>query len=123
MEYAFQYVKDNRGLDARASYAYEAWNGPCRYDPKYSAADVTGYVKIPVSEAALMNAVATVGPVSVGIDSHHYSFRFYSGGMYYEADCNGSEIWIMLSWWLAMVKNQMARNTGWSRTAGAQVGA
>ncbi|CAO2637079.1 Procathepsin L [Lemmus lemmus] len=89
MEYAFQYVKDNRGLDARASYAYEAWNGPCRYDPKYSAADVTGYVKIPVSEAALMNAVATVGPVSVGIDSHHYSFRFYSGGMYYEADCNG----------------------------------
>ncbi|KAH0506025.1 Testin-2 [Microtus ochrogaster] len=74
------YVKDNRGLDARASYAYEARKGPCRYDPKSSAANVTGYVKIPVSEAALMNAVATVGPVSVGIDSHHYSFRFYSGG-------------------------------------------
>lgn len=55
-------------------------NGPCRYDPKNSAANVTGFVRIPVSEAALMNAVATVGPVSVGIDSHHYSFRFYSGG-------------------------------------------
>lgn len=55
-------------------------NGPCRYDPNSSAANVTGYVKIPVSEAALMNAVATVGPVSVGIDSHHSSFRFYSGG-------------------------------------------
>lgn len=24
--------------------------------------------------------------------------------------------WIMPSWWLAMVKNQMARNTGWPRT-------
>ncbi|XP_005355368.1 cathepsin L1-like [Microtus ochrogaster] len=92
MEYAFQYVKDNRGLDAGASYAYEARNGPCRYDPKSSAANVTGYVKIPVSEAALMNAVATVGPVSVGIDSHHYSFRFYSGGMYYEPNCSSSKL-------------------------------
>nr|XP_048303520.1 procathepsin L-like [Myodes glareolus] len=92
MEYAFQYVKDNRGLDARATYAYEARNGPCRYDPKNSAANVTGFVRIPVSEAALMNAVATVGPVSVGIDSHHYSFRFYSGGMYYEPRCSSSDL-------------------------------
>ncbi|XP_034366522.1 procathepsin L-like [Arvicanthis niloticus] len=91
-ELAFQYVKENKGLDIRESYAYEAQNGPCRYDPKYSAANVTGFVKVPLSEDALMNAVANVGPVSVGIDTHHHSFRFYSGGMYYEPDCSSTNL-------------------------------
>ncbi|XP_051007084.1 procathepsin L-like isoform X2 [Acomys russatus] len=76
---AFQYILENRGLDTGASYAYEARNGPCRYDSKYSAANVTGFVKVPLSEDALMKAVATVGPISVGIDTHHHSFRFYKG--------------------------------------------
>lgn len=57
-------------------------DGLCRYNPKYSAANVTGFVKVPLSEDDLMSAVASVGPVSVGIDSHHQSFRFYSGGKY-----------------------------------------
>jgi hypothetical protein len=57
-------------------------DGPCRYDPKYSAVNITGFVKVPLSEDALMNAVASVGPVSVGIDTHHHSFRFYRGGKY-----------------------------------------
>lgn len=61
-------------------YIFLSKNGPCRYDPKYSAANATGFVKIPVSEDVLMKAVATVGPISVGIDSHHHSFRFYKGG-------------------------------------------
>ncbi|XP_005078483.2 procathepsin L-like [Mesocricetus auratus] len=90
MENAFRYVKENRGLDTRVSYPYEERNGPCRYDPKYSAANVTGFVKIPISEDALMKAVATVGPVSVGIDSHHHSFRFYKNGVYYEPDCSST---------------------------------
>ncbi|KAL1783943.1 cathepsin L1-like [Sigmodon hispidus] len=92
MELAFRYVKENRGLDTRVSYAYVAKSGPCRYDPKYSAANVTGFVKIPASEDALMKAVATVGPISVGIDTHHHSFRFYNGGLYYEADCSSSNL-------------------------------
>ncbi|EDL93863.1 rCG24278 [Rattus norvegicus] len=92
MEFAFQYVKENRGLDTGESYAYEAQDGLCRYNPKYSAANVTGFVKVPLSEDDLMSAVASVGPVSVGIDSHHQSFRFYSGGMYYEPDCSSTEM-------------------------------
>ncbi|MEJ1284912.1 hypothetical protein NN561_015902 [Cricetulus griseus] len=92
MEYAFRYVKENRGLDTRVSYPYEARNGPCRYDPKNSAANVTDFVKIPISEDALMKAVATVGPISVGVDSHHHSFRFYKGGMYYEPHCSSSNL-------------------------------
>ncbi|CAO2596370.1 Procathepsin L [Lemmus lemmus] len=93
MEHAFQYVKDNGGLDTSESYPYNARkNGTCRYNPKNSAAKVVGFVKIPPSEYALMKAVATVGPISIGIDTKHHSFQFYRGGMYYEPDCSSSDL-------------------------------
>ncbi|NP_081620.2 cathepsin L-like 3 precursor [Mus musculus] len=87
---AFQYVKDNGGLDTSVSYPYEALNGTCRYNPKNSAATVTGFVNVQSSEDALMKAVATVGPISVGIDTKHKSFQFYKEGMYYEPDCSST---------------------------------
>ncbi|EDL93862.1 rCG24317, isoform CRA_b [Rattus norvegicus] len=67
-------------------------NGTCRYNPKYSAAKVVGFMSIPPSENALMKAVATVGPISVGIDIKHKSFQFYKGGMYYEPDCSSTNL-------------------------------
>ncbi|GAB1298281.1 Cathepsin L-like 3 [Apodemus speciosus] len=89
---AFQYVKDNGGLDTSVSYPYEALNTTCRYNPRNSAANVRGFVSIQSSEAALMKAVATIGPVSAGIDTKHHSFQFYKGGMYYEQECNSTNL-------------------------------
>ena len=49
---------------------------------------VKGYVQTPTgTEAWLQNAVATIGPVTIGYDVVT-SFYYYSSGVYYDANCD-----------------------------------
>ncbi|XP_047381022.1 procathepsin L [Sciurus carolinensis] len=92
MDFSFQYIKDNGGLDSEASYPYEAQNWSCRYNPQNSVANDLGFVDIPEDEQALMKAVATVGPISVAVDAEHDSFKFYKGGIYYNPHCSNTSL-------------------------------
>lgn len=88
---AFQYIKDNGGIDTGNSYPYKANERACKYKKKTSAANLQGFVDIPEGdEEKLMVAIATIGPISVSIDASHESFQFYSGGIYYEPKCHRS---------------------------------
>ena len=40
------------------------------------------------SEKALQKAVATIGPVSVGIDASDFAFAHYKDGIYTSSTCN-----------------------------------
>lgn len=85
---SFRYIYDY-GIDTEKSYPYTAKQGPCAYNPKTVGARIKGSVAIPSgNENALKKAVATVGPISVSIDSSHKSFQSYGDGVYYEPQCN-----------------------------------
>jgi len=117
MEYAFNYIKTNDGINTEDDYPYEARDGECRYDGEREVAKVTGFQEIePFSEEDQKAAVAEVGPVSIAIDASHRSFQFYSEGVYEEAACspvllnhavlavgygsqNGQDFWIMKNSW------------------------
>uniref|UniRef100_A0A667HTV7 Procathepsin L n=1 Tax=Lynx canadensis TaxID=61383 RepID=A0A667HTV7_LYNCA len=92
MSNAFQYVKNNGGLDTEESYPYVARDGPCKYRPEHSAANVTAFENIPQQEEALMMAVANMGPISAAIDASLDTFRFYKEGIYYDPKCSSEDL-------------------------------
>ncbi|XP_008305074.1 cathepsin L.1 [Stegastes partitus] len=93
MDYAFKYVQVNGGIDSEDSYPYEAQDGQCRFNPDTIAAKCTGYVDVNQGdEDALKEAVATIGPVSIGIDASSLSFQLYESGVYDEPDCSSTEL-------------------------------
>ncbi|XP_017265113.1 cathepsin L.1 [Kryptolebias marmoratus] len=93
MDYAFQYIQANGGIDTEDSYPYEAEDGQCRYNPNTIGATCTGFVDVSQGdENALQQAVATIGPVSIGIDAGHASFQLYESGVYDEPECSSTEL-------------------------------
>lgn len=51
-------------------------------------AQISSYVNVTSGSIdGLKEAIATKGPVAVGIDAAHLSFVFYANGVYYEPTC------------------------------------
>merc|ERR1719412_1013983 len=90
MENAYGYIKENKGIDTESSYPYTAKTGKkCLFKAEDVGATLQSYKSIPKGdEDALQKAVASVGPISVGIDAGHPSFQHYKKGIYYEPDCS-----------------------------------
>nr|AAI70449.1 LOC100127265 protein [Xenopus laevis] len=93
MTNAFEYVRDNKGIDSEKAYPYVGEDQECMYNVSGRAAACKGYKEVQEgNEKALKKAVALVGPVSVGIDAGLSSFQFYSKGVYYDKDCSAEDI-------------------------------
>nr|AEK01110.1 cathepsin L [Cristaria plicata]AFO67888.1 cathepsin L [Cristaria plicata] len=93
MDKSFTYIKNNNGIDKEEAYPYEARDGPCRFRRSEVGATDRGYVDLPENdETALRHAVATIGPISVAIDGHHFNFRFYDHGVFDNPNCSKTKI-------------------------------
>lgn len=83
MDYAFEYVEDNNGIDSEKDYPYTAMDGACNTakESKHSAT-FSSFVDVPHNnEDALKSAVAQQ-PVSVAIEADQPSFQFYKSGIF-----------------------------------------
>jgi len=94
MDYAFEYIKANGGIDTEASYPYLGkQQASCHFKKENIGATVAGFTDIPSGdEEGLTNALASVGPISVAIDASHFSFQFYRDGVYDEDNCSSEEL-------------------------------
>ncbi|KAM7446020.1 hypothetical protein ABFA07_005629 [Porites harrisoni] len=90
---AFKYIESNGGIDTESSYPYRGRTGSCHFDSDYVGATLKGFKRIREgNEHDLLSAVATVGPISVAIDSSHSSFQFYHDGVYDKPHCSSTHL-------------------------------
>ncbi|XP_059138684.1 procathepsin L-like [Physella acuta] len=93
MTQAFNFIKDDGGIDSAENYPYTPEENFCQNVRKPVAATVNGYVCIPKGdEDALKEAVATIGPISVAIDADDPTFALYKDGVYYTPNCSSSTL-------------------------------
>ena len=83
MNDAMQYVIDKQGgsVDTEQSYKYQGVGGSCSFTADAVGATIASFTQVTAGdEAALMQAVATVGPISVGVDASK-GWQLYRGGV------------------------------------------
>ncbi|XP_017031315.1 cathepsin L1-like [Drosophila kikkawai] len=93
MTNAFNYIRENGGIDTEVSYPYKGINDKCKYNKAAIGATVTGFRILPKGdENKLADAVANIGPISVAINASPRSFQFYSKGVYNEPACDSEKL-------------------------------
>jgi len=92
MDNAFEYIKSVGGLNTEDSYPYQAKAQKCNFQKEKIGSTCSGYVDIPKGdEAALKEAVATQGAISVAIDVTEDKFMFYKSGVFVDSKCGNNE--------------------------------
>eukprot|EP00475_Leptophrys_vorax_P007344 TRINITY_DN14650_c0_g2_i1.p1 TRINITY_DN14650_c0_g2~~TRINITY_DN14650_c0_g2_i1.p1 ORF type:complete len:467 (-),score=42.98 TRINITY_DN14650_c0_g2_i1:286-1686(-) len=115
MDFAFQFVIENGGIDTEEDYPYEAEVHQCDAEKVNThVVTIDDYEDVPENnEEALKKAVAAQ-PVAVAIEADQRDFQFYQGGIL-EADCgtdldhgvlavgygteNGTDFWVVKNSW------------------------
>ena len=86
---AMENIIKRGGIDTEKSYPYEAIGETCSYNKSNIGANISHVVNITkYNTGELLNAIGTIGPISVAIDASDPNFQFYSGGIYTSTDCN-----------------------------------
>ena len=93
MNDAFQYMIDHQGgsIETEAAYPYTGRAGTCAWDPsKKAEKEITKWTAIPQGdEDALLDAVATVGPISIAVDAS-MAWQLYFGGIMHGVLCSSN---------------------------------
>ncbi|XP_046346102.2 procathepsin L-like [Haliotis rufescens] len=91
MALAYDYIRQNDGIDTEESYPYVAKQGTCKFSRDNVGATDTGFAAvISESEDALKSAVALEGPISIGLDSAPMTFMLYKSGVYSSPECSSN---------------------------------
>jgi hypothetical protein len=83
MDYAFEFIIKNGGIDTEEDYPYTAKDGKCDSTRKNAkVVTIDGYEDVPVNdEKSLMKAVANQ-PIAVAIEAGGRAFQLYESGIF-----------------------------------------
>uniref|UniRef100_A0A803Q3M9 Uncharacterized protein n=1 Tax=Cannabis sativa TaxID=3483 RepID=A0A803Q3M9_CANSA len=87
MDYAFEWVINNAGIDSESDYSYTGQDGTCnKAKEERKVVTIDGYEDVGESDRDLLCATIHQ-PISVGIDGSALDFQLYTGGIY-DGDCS-----------------------------------
>ena len=87
MDYAFSYIKDNKGIALTSEYKYTATDGSCKASKTSKNGPISGYVDVPENDAAALKAAIAKQPVSVAIEADTFTFQGYTSGVITGSAC------------------------------------
>lgn len=92
MDYAFEWVINNGGIDSETDYPYTSvtgYGGTCNTTKEQiKVVSIDGYKDVEEEESAVLCAVVQQ-PVSAGMDGSAIDFQLYTGGVY-DGDCSSN---------------------------------
>jgi C1A family cysteine protease len=89
----FDYVNREHGICASSSYSYVGYMWHCMESYCKKVAYCSGCRRVESgSETDLLDALYTIGPISISIDASSYSFKYYHGGVYVEESCSTKKL-------------------------------
>ncbi|XP_020232327.1 low-temperature-induced cysteine proteinase [Cajanus cajan] len=89
MDYAFEWVINNGGIDTESDYPYTGVDGTCNVTKEErKVVSIDGYSDVAESDSALLCATVKQ-PISAGIDGSSLDFQLYTGGIY-DGDCSSN---------------------------------
>ncbi|KAK7332047.1 hypothetical protein VNO80_28794 [Phaseolus coccineus] len=87
MDYAFEWVMQNGGIDSETEYPYTGVDGRCNVTKEQTkVVSIDGYFDVGQSDNSLLCATVKQ-PISVAIDGSSLDFQLYTGGIY-DGDCS-----------------------------------
>ena len=88
MDFAFEYVVQNGGIDTEEDYGYWGWGMPCnrRREHDRPAVTIDGYEDVPAKDADALKKVLANQPVAVAICANA-NLQFYQSGVVNEQSC------------------------------------
>ncbi|KAF8098932.1 hypothetical protein N665_0255s0009 [Sinapis alba] len=83
MDYAFQFIMKNGGLNTEQDYPYHGSNGKCNSLLKNSrVVTIDGYEDVPTEDETALKRAVSYQPVSVAIEAGGRVFQHYQSGIF-----------------------------------------